>query len=156
MSKRIFSAAILIGFTALSTSFVPVSNFKTNYAKDEKAVVFIYRVGQFNGAAANWSVYADGTKVCKISNNKFMKLELAPGKHEFNAKIGGPVLFKKETGVELEMEAGQTYYIACNIKQSFTRPRLELIEVTKGTANKQMATMTADTCQEKIDVDEDK
>jgi hypothetical protein len=156
MSKRILSAALIVGFAALSTSFVPASNLKILDTKDEKATIFIYRVGQFNGAAANWAVYADGTKVCKISNNKFMKLELVPGKHEFNAKIGGPVLFKKETGVEIEMEAGQTYYIACNIKQSITRPRLELTEVTKGTANKQMATMTADTCQEKIDADDDK
>ncbi len=149
MLKLTLSLALILGISTFATSFTPAAN------KAEKATVIIYRAGQFNGAAANWAVFADGVKVCKISNNKFMKLELAAGKHEFNAKIGGPVLFKKETGVELDMEAGETYYIACNVKQSFTRPRLEIIEVTKGTAAKQMANMTADKCQENIDGKDD-
>lgn len=60
-------------------------------------------------------------------------------------------LLKKETEIELETEAGKSYYIACNVKTSITRARLELIEVTKSTADKQMAKMSLDHCQDKID-----
>ena len=80
-----------------------------------------------------------------------MRLAVTPGKHKISAKVGGASLFKKETEVEIEAEAGGTYYIACNVKQSITRARLEMIEVTKGSANKQMEKMSLDNCQESID-----
>jgi len=120
----------------------------------ENATVFIYRVGQFGAAANNWAVFADGQKICKLSNNKFIKHEVAPGKHVYTAKIGGPVLLKKETGVEIDAEAGKSYYIACNVKTSITRARLELLEVTKSSGEKQMAKMSLDNCQEKIDANQ--
>jgi hypothetical protein len=146
--KSLIVVAIAAVATTLS-SFAPKANSESKIA--ENATIYIYRVGQFSGAAANWSIWADGQKICKISNNKFLKLELPAGKHEFNAKVGGVGILKKETNVEIEAESGRSYYIACNIKTSFTRARLELIEVTKSTADKQMAKMTVDNCQGKID-----
>jgi hypothetical protein len=86
-----------------------------------------------------------------LSNNKFIKHEVKPGKHVYTAKVGGVGILKKETEVEINAEPGQSYYIACNVKTSFTRARLELIEVTKSTGEKQMQKMTLDNCQEKID-----
>ena len=145
--KSFFIAAIAALATTLS-SFAPKA---TNESNAENATIYVYRVGQFNGAAANWSIWADGQKICKISNNKFLKVELPAGKHEFNAKGGGVGILKKETSVEIDAEAGHSYYIACNVKQSITRVRLELMEVTKSTADKQMAKMTVDNCQAKID-----
>lgn len=120
-------------------------------AREDSSYIYIYRTGQFNGAAANWAIFVDGQKLCKLSNNKFMRVPIGPGKHVITAKIGGVGLFKKETEVEIEAEAGGSYYVACNIKQSITRARLEMLEVTKGTANKQMEGMALDNCQEKID-----
>ena len=117
----------------------------------DSTYIYIYRTGQFNGAAANWAIFVDGQKMCKLSNNRFMRLAVAPGKHTISAKIGGAQLFKKETDVEIEAETGGSYYVACNIKQSITRARLEMLEVTKSTANKQMEGMALDNCQEKID-----
>ncbi|MGZ8557078.1 MAG: DUF2846 domain-containing protein [Chitinophagaceae bacterium] len=110
--------------------------------------MYVYRVGQFSGAAANWAVFLDDEKKCKLSNNKYMLLAVTPGKHKISAKVGGASLLKKETEVEIDAEAGGSYYIACNVKQSITRARLELIEVTKGTANKQMEKMSLDKCQD--------
>jgi hypothetical protein len=60
-------------------------------------------------------------------------------------------LFKKETVIEIDAEGGESYYVACNIKQSITRARLEMLEVTKSTADKQMKNMALDNCQESID-----
>jgi hypothetical protein len=122
----------------------------------DSAVIYIYRVGQFMGAGANWSMFVNEDKLCKLSNNKFMRVVVKPGKHTISSRIGGVGLFKKETEVQIEAEAGGEYYVACNIKQSFTRARLEMIEVTKGTGKKQMEKMTLDKCQEKIDEKESK
>jgi hypothetical protein len=151
MFKKSFFVAAIAALATTLSSFTPEASNESKNA--ENATIYIYRVGQFNGAAANWSIWADGQKICKISNNKFLKVELPAGKHEFNAKVGGVGILKKETNVEIDAEAGHSYYIACNIKQSITRARLELMEVTKSTADKQMAKMTVDNCQAKIDED---
>ncbi len=113
--------------------------------------IYVYRVGQWNAAAANWAIFMDDEKKCKLSNNKYMRLAVTPGKHKISAKVGGAGLFKKETEIEIDAEAGGSYYVACNVKQSITRTRLEMIEVTKGSAGKQMEKMTIDNCQENLD-----
>lgn len=117
----------------------------------DSAVIYIYRGGQFFGAGANWAMFVDEDKICKLSNNKFIRVVVKPGTRRVSSRVGGVGLFKKETEVIIEAEAGGEYYVACNIKQSFTRARLEMMEVTKGTGKKQMEKMTLDNCQEKID-----
>jgi hypothetical protein len=142
--KKMIACAMLVGCFAFT-------KLPTTEKKPEDATIYIYRTGQFTGAGANWAMYVDGKKLCKLSNNKFFKVTVSQGKHVINSKVGGVGLFKKETEVELDAEAGKSYYVACNVKQSITRARLELIEVTKSTADKQMKKMTLDNCQESID-----
>jgi hypothetical protein len=113
----------------------------------DSATVYVYRKGQFSGATANWAVFLNGEKVCKLSNNKYIILKVAPGKHKISSKIGGVEVFKKETEIEIEATAGGSFYVACNIKSSVMRSRLELTEVTKSTATKQMEGMSVDNCQ---------
>ena len=145
MKNILFATA---AFCALSFVIKPI---EPSAKRVETATIYVYRGGQAMGAAANWSVFVDEKKLCKLSNNKFMKIEVAPGKHVVTAKIGGVELFKKETEVEIDAEAGKTYYIACNVKSSVMRARLEMLEVTKSTGEKQMVKMTLDNCQEGID-----
>jgi hypothetical protein len=146
-------AFFLLAFACLLLTAVKASDKPANpkSGKADSAVIYIYRVGQFMGAGANWAMFVDEDKLCKLSNNKFMRVVVKPGKHMISSRMGGVGLFKKETEVEIQAEAGGEYYVACNIKQSFTRARLEMIEVTKGTGKKQMEKMTLDNCQEKID-----
>lgn len=143
----------ILGLSFISLLFLTITAFHRppSPAADDTATVYVYRVGQFGAAAANWSIWADGKKICKLSNNKFIMAKVQPGKHVFTAKIGGMSLLKKETEIEIDAEAGQSYYIACNVKQSITRARLEMIEVTKHSAEKQMEKMSLDNCQERID-----
>ena len=138
--------AILLCLSIFTISFT--IHHRVPSHKAANAVVYIYRVGQLTGALANWAIFSDGQKICMLSNNKYLKVEVQPGKHVYNAHVGGAALFKKETEVEINAEEGQNYYIACNVKTSLTRQRLELIEVTKGTAEKQMEKMQLDKCQE--------
>jgi uncharacterized protein DUF2846 len=148
--NKIFHFSLLVFLAAIVVSFkIPNSGISSKTA--DNAIVYIYRVGQFGAAGANWAIFEDEVKICKLSNNKFIKHEVKPGKHIYTAKVGGVSVFKKETEIEINAEAGQSYYIACNVKTSITRARLELIEVTKNSAEKQMAKMTLDKCQEDLD-----
>jgi hypothetical protein len=131
----------------LASSFVIFAN-EIKKPPEDSSFIYIYRAGQFSGSLSNWAMFVDDKKICKLSNGKFIKVYVPPGKHKVSAKIGGADLFKKETELEVEAEPGGTYYIACNIKQSITRARLEMIEVTKSTGQKQMEKMTLDKCQE--------
>jgi len=114
----------------------------------ETATIYIYRTGSWGAAANNWAMFVDDKKVCKLSNNRYIKVEVAPGKHRVSSKIGGIDVMKKETEIEIDAEAGKSYYVACNVKQSITRARLEMTEVTKSSADKQMEKMSVDKCQE--------
>ena len=140
----------LFAIVAVCLCFSFTSRHEAGSNPDE-AIIYVYRTGQFTGAGSNWAMYLNGKKICKLSNNKFIKLTVTKGKHSINSQIGGVGLFKKETAIEIEAEAGQTYYVACNIKQSITRARLEMMEVTKSTAEKQMKNMSLDNCQDAID-----
>lgn len=152
--KKIILLSLVISGLAISPA--AYSRITPGSPTNDTTYIYIYRTGQFSGAGANWAIFLDGEKKCKLSNNRFMRLAVAPGKHTISAKIGGASLFKKETEVEIEAEAGGNYYVACNIKQSITRARLEMIEVTKNSANKQMEGMVLDNCQGKIDDEEEK
>ncbi len=140
--KKVFTAllGLFMAATALAGGNEPDP-------KPESATIYIYRTGQFAGSARNWAMFVNEKKVCKLSNNKFIKVEVTPGKHRISSKIGGMELLKKETEVEIEAEPGKVYYVACNMKQSITRARLEMVEVTKSTGEKQLKGMSLDNCQ---------
>lgn len=146
--RKVFILTLLTILGALfsNNSFAAGEN-----SSSDSTFIYVYRVGQWNAAGANWAIYVDEEKKCKLSNNKYMRIALAPGKHIVSAKVGGAGLFKKETEIEIDAEVGGSYYIACNVKQSITRARLEMVEVTKNSASKQMEKMKLDNCQENLD-----
>lgn len=112
------------------------------------ATVYIYRGGQFFGATLNYAIFANGEMVCKLSNNRYIEYKANPGKLSLTAHRGGLEVFKKETGLEIDVEAGKNYYVKGDQKSSITRTRLELSEVTESTAKRDMNGMTVDACQE--------
>lgn len=112
------------------------------------ATVYIYRGGQFFGSAINYSIFANGEKICKLSNNRYIEYKAKPGKLSLTALRGGIEVFKRETGLDLEVENGKKYYVRGDQKSSITRTRLELSEVTESTAKRDMTSMSLDNCQE--------
>ncbi|SFE62688.1 DUF2846 domain-containing protein [Spirosoma endophyticum] len=115
---------------------------------DDFTTIYIYRGGQFYASAINYSIYVNGEKICKLSNNKFIEYKVKPGKLAITAQRGGIEVFKRETGLDLDTEAGKKYYVKGDVKSSLTRTRLEMSEVTENTANRDMKDMTVDKCQE--------
>jgi hypothetical protein len=131
-------------FAAVASAFHPAPPAPA----DDTATIYIYRGGQFMGAMANYAVYINGQKICKLSNERYIEYHAKPGTLSIMAKNGGVEVFKKETGLELPVEAGRKYYVRGDIKTSITRARMELSEVTENTAKRDMAKLTVDNCQE--------
>jgi len=138
----------LICFVFVFACFAFTTPPKSTLTPTEEATIYIYRTGQWVGSTANWSMFVDEKKICKLSNNKFIKVNVPKGKHTISSKQGGVSIMKKEMEIEIDAEPGKSYYIACNVKTSFTRARLEMLEVTKSTADKQMEKLSLDNCQE--------
>jgi Protein of unknown function (DUF2846) len=143
-----FLLAILLSTISLASFEQSASG---NAKSNDSTFIFIYRVGQFGGSLTNWTIWVDEQKLCKLSNNRYIQVPVQPGKHNVSAKMSGVGVFKKETEVDIDAETGGSYYVACNIKQSIMRARLEMIEVTKSTGKKQMENMTMDNCETKME-----
>ena len=150
-SKHLIMKLILTAIFIITSITLSAAVSKPDKLYVDSSFVYIYRVGQWSGAAANWAIFVDAEKICKLSNNKFIKVPVKPGKHIISARVGGVGVMKKETEVEVEVEAGGSNYVACNVKTSIMRARLEMIEVTKSSATKQMEKMTLDNCEESIE-----
>ena len=114
-------------------------------AQSEKSIqapaqsyVYFFRGGQFGAALANFTLYVDGQKTCKLSNDKYFKYPVSPGTHEIDARLSGVSVFKKETGISITTEAGKNNYVSCSVKRSVTRSRMEMIEVVEMQENRQL------------------
>lgn len=144
MKKSAYLFAIC--FFVLTTAFR--SDFPFTPVHADFGTVYVYRGGQFFGSALNYAIFANGERICKLSNNKYIEYKAKPGKLSVTAHRGGMEVFKKETGLEMDVEAGKSYYIKGDLKSSIMRTRLELSEVTENTAKRDMKDMTIDACQD--------
>lgn len=130
----------------LTTAFR--SDLSGTRVRADYATVYVYRGGQFFASTINYSIYVNGEKICKLSNNKYIEYKAKPGKLAITAQRGGIEVFKRETALDVDTEAGKKYYVKGDVKSSLTRTRLELSEVTESTAKRDMNGMTVDGCQE--------
>lgn len=110
--------------------------------------LYVYRDGQFSGSMQNYAIFVDDVKACKLSNNKYFKIQIAPGTREISAHKGGMDIGKKETFIAITIEPGKDCYISCDVKKSITRSRLEMEEVTENTGKKNIKKMKEDNCSE--------
>ena len=111
------------------------------------ATIYVYRTGQFLAAARNWAIFVNGERICKLSNNKFLIHEVEPGNIAIAAQVGGVEFWPKKVKVfEIPVESGVKYYLKTNLKQSFTRGRVELSEVTERTFKEETKESAQDRC----------
>jgi len=81
---------------------------KTDDAKPSKATVYIYRYKQFAGSALAPSVFCDEAELARAENGRYFTVRLDPGKHSFRSN-------DKQSGTELDMKAGQEYFLRVEI-----------------------------------------
>ena len=148
--KQIFFTAIAA--FAFMYSAKSMNKADTHYMPDgDSSYIYIYRGGQFSGALTNFTIYVDNEKLCKLSNNKYFKVPVKAGTHVVSAKQSGIAIMKKETEVEVDVVAGKSNYVSCNMKSSFTRVRLNMEEVLPKTGVRDISDMKVDNCQANVD-----
>lgn len=78
------------------------------------ALVYVYRHKQFAGSGLEPSVYLDETQVARMDNGRYFVIKVQPGKHTVRSN-------DKQSGVEMDLVAGKTYYIKVEIVAGFMK-----------------------------------
>ena len=95
---------------------------KATDAKPSKATVYVYRYKQFVGGALSPSVYCDEAELARMENGRYFSVKLDPGKHNFHSN-------DKQSGIELDVKAGQEYFLRVEIATGFAKGHGRLILV---------------------------
>jgi hypothetical protein len=117
---------------ALLASFAPaqqpeaattqVENTSAANDKESEATVYVYRYKQFAGSALSPSVYCDDNEPARMDNGKFFVAKLPPGKHVFRSN-------DKQAGIDVDLKAGQDYYIRVELATGFMKGHGRLVPV---------------------------
>lgn len=99
---------------------------------DTGSVVF-FRESRFAGAAVSFKVREGETELGKLSSGTYFIAQLAPGAHEFT------VHSEAKDVLNLEVEAGETYYIQGSISMGFMVGRPNLAPSDEATFNSMKA-----------------
>lgn len=116
-------------------------------APSDKALIVFIRPPEMANALDNWVLMADDNEFCRISNNRYVTYLSNPGTVVFTSKRGGLGIGKPKDNLELELEAGKTYYVQCDIKSNLISVRILLNEITKSTAKKFLIKAKPDKCE---------
>ncbi|MEI7661268.1 MAG: DUF2846 domain-containing protein [Bacteroidota bacterium] len=116
---------ILIALISLCSYAFSQNSSTVKGISGNKAVVYIYRPGRFTGAAVNYYVYANDIKVSekKLKNNSYLVFYAEPGIYKIWASVSTIYI-----SVELNVEAGKTYYVRAKHCRAFTIPVTEEAE----------------------------
>jgi len=92
----------------LASAQEPTSITSAVAGKPSKATVYFYRYKQFVGSALEPSVYCDDEQLARMTNGRYFTVQVDPGKHTFHSN-------DKQSGMELDLKAGQEYFIRLEI-----------------------------------------
>ena len=97
---------------------------KAASAEPSKATVHFYRYKQFVGSALAPAVFYDGSELAHMENGRYFTATLNPGKHSFTSN-------DKQSGVDLDLKAGEEYFIRVEIATGFAKGHGRLVLVPK-------------------------
>src|SRR5215475_12932836 len=89
-------------------------------ASQSKATLYVYRYKQFVGKALSPSVYCDEAELARMENGRYFAVKLDPGKHSFRSN-------DKQSGVDLDMKTGQSYFMRVEIATGFMKGHGRLV-----------------------------
>ena len=121
---------------ALLLLFIPATTMAEEQSKPsvDKVRVNVYRYKQFMGKGLRPSIYYEERDVARLQSGRYVVLALAPGTHVFRSN-------DKQSQIDLDLKAGQEYYIRIDIATGFMKGhgRLTLVQPEQGAAElKQM------------------
>ena len=88
----------------------------------EKATIYIFRATGFAGSAMNAPINLD-TKDCGLGNNKYTKIEVAPGTYFLSTH-------KDKDPIKIQIDSGN-YYFDIRMKMGVLSARYILSEITE-------------------------
>jgi hypothetical protein len=93
-------------------------------ASNTNAVVYVYRYKQYIGYMVEPSVYCNEVQLARMDNGRYFKVILSPGTHTFRSN-------DKQSGIEMELKAGEEYYIRVEIINGLLKQRGRLVLMAK-------------------------
>src|SRR5580692_8341884 len=100
------------------------------FAQD--GTVVVYRPGKYIGSALKPSIYVDGNQAARLENGRYISLQLAAGKHNFDSSM------KKTAPLEVEVKPNETVYLEMVILPGNWRGGGRLIPVGENDAKTAM------------------
>ena len=97
---------------------------KTFEASNDKGTVYLYRTGRAVGAAGQLSVKVNSTDAGGTGPGTFFKWDLKPGTYTFASSTG-----ESSAVVQLEVKAGQVYYLRQDARMGVASGRVTIKEV---------------------------
>jgi hypothetical protein len=121
---RILSLAIslagLLAFAQAPASGPATAQAQQSNPQQSQATVYVYRYKQFVGSALAPSVYCDEVQLARMENGRYFTVRLDAGKHNFRSNDA-------QSGVELDLKAGQAYFIRVEIATGMMKGHGRLI-----------------------------
>jgi hypothetical protein len=98
------------------------------------AKIYVIRATGFTGSAVNMRFWVDSTVYCKIKNNRYSVVYVAPGNHSFYANTWDASKPKEKLALKMEVEAGKTYYMSLRIREHLIESQMFVEEITYNSA----------------------
>lgn len=127
--KKLFLSVLLL--VIVSHYSIAQDSSRTSSAK-----VYLLRATGTIGKISAFNIFMDDALICKLNNNKYSVHSVQPGVHKFQVRFDGNSTRKKIQVLELNFEAGESYYINVEALERGFVNTLNLIEVTANTFKK--------------------
>ncbi len=82
--------------------------------------IVFFRPGSLMGAALGCTVREGDTQMARLGSGKFYTVQATPGRHTYNTRG------EAKDEIALEIEAGETYFVRCNIGMGIMSGRANL------------------------------
>jgi hypothetical protein len=124
--RRAIPLVLAISLSALLAAAQEPTNLTPRVpdTKTSKATVYVYRYKQFVGSALAPSIYCDGAELARMENGRFFTANLDPGRHTFTSN-------DKQSGIDLDLKAGEEYFIRVEIAAGFAKGHGRLLLVPR-------------------------
>ena len=129
MKRKIIAIALVAGALTIGTGAAIAADAPAPIATKSGALgepgsgmgqIVFFRPGSLMGAALGCTVHEDDKELARLGSGKYYVVAAAPGKHLYFTK--GEATDK----LNLEVEAGETYFVRCNIGMGVMSGRANL------------------------------
>ena len=107
-------------------------------AQSQNGKVYFIRSEGFQAPAAAFNLFVDHKLVGRLGNKRFSTHNVTPGNHTFSTQFAGKKSNEKAEKIEVQIEAGKTYYIQVNFQHGLFKNKLHFKEVKEDDAKKIM------------------